>query len=456
MDKKTRNLIEKINKKLNNKNFYYISKEAERGLGLEKLINNYQVVCKENDHIAQSVSAQVFENARNTTELLTKNPKIKEGDVVQTFYHQITLYSKLVQKKCKVLNPNPSFSKIFEDKIKATKFLESAKVKFPKFKITTLDIDSIKSFPAQKMVIQLPKGHTGVGTLILDKSDNIAEKIKNLKGSLVKISEFIDGIPMTINGCITNNGVFVSGVQYQITGIPEACSNEATTVGNDWGLGYKIYKNHKNEIIRNIQKIGEAMRKIGFYGLFGVDFILNNDVWIIEINARQTANLPMQTKLELQHDTLPLMCLDIAHFLDIDFDYSAPSDLTPLEGSQIFLRAKNDCIVKESLKSGIYRLQSDNSALVWQNNKPVDVKKNIIFLDEEKDMPLVFQNDGYSIDEIQNGGFVILFKPKFSQKTIAEEIARFQFKNSIVQENFKVKPWILKALQKIENYMLDN
>jgi predicted ATP-grasp superfamily ATP-dependent carboligase len=456
MHPKAKQIIDKINKKIdnNNNNFFYIAHEAERALGLEKLIKNYQVVCFEPDHIANSVNALVVREKKNARQFINETTLIKKGDMIQTFNHFPCTYKIASNKRYKILNPIPKIAKSIEDKFFLPKFLENINIRTPYYKITDLNESAIKNFSSEKIVIQLQKGHTGNSTFIPQSDQELKLLLDQYKGSLVKISKFIEGIPLTINGCITNKGIFISGLQYQITGMTDTFTGKGVSIGNDWGIG-NIYKNeYGKQIFDIVSKIGQSMRKMGFFGLFGVDLIVNDDIHVIEINARQTGNIPMQTKLEILNDHIPLILLHISHFLNIEIDLSPENEILPLNGSQIFIRAKEKISIKNSIKSGIYRLQSDNSAIIWENGKPKQFKPDVFFIDEERDMPLIYQNDGYSIEDIINGGFFLFCKPKGLTKEATNELARMQFLESIVQNDLTIKPWVSKAIKKIENYIL--
>src|SRR5690606_8657927 len=137
-------------------------------------------------------------------------------------------------------------------------------------------------------------------------------------GNVVKIAEYVAGDAYTVNACITKKGVFVAGLQYQITGVRELTAGEGSTVGNDFSYANKLGSSIRVKIFEVTKKVGEIMQRDGFRGLFGLDIVVRmGEIYIIEINARQTANIPLQTKLEFLQDKIPLSLINLAEWLGV-------------------------------------------------------------------------------------------------------------------------------------------
>ena len=70
-------------------------------------------------------------------------------------------------------------------------------------------------------IIQTEKSHTGEGTFTAGNSEEAKQIVSKYPGQKFKIAPFIEGDPWTINGCVVGDKVYVAGLSYQITGIPE-------------------------------------------------------------------------------------------------------------------------------------------------------------------------------------------------------------------------------------------
>ncbi len=471
MNTKVKELIDKVNDKLRLNPLIYISKDPERSLGLENYLENYHVICIDNNHITQSLKNKldIFSTLDNNVDVKTivdalKNEsvinKIKDISHGNLFYTQFFQYQKpsswsIQNLGGNVLNNSPELNRLLEDKISQTKLFNDFNISLPKHLITRLGEKSYEELSAilgSNLVIQLNRAHTGLGTFFVNNSSEYQEILERFRGNDVRVSEFINGSSYTINAIVRNDSTVIYGpLQYQITGVDVLTKGLGTTCGNDWSYGNKLDSNTKLKIYSELNKIGSLLNKHSFIGHFGIDLLIDSDfnIYVIEVNARQTANSSLETKLAIIQDKVPLMLLNLCEQLNIEYEIDS-KELINLEGSQVFLRTKNDIeTINNSVKSGIYRLQSDNSAIDWDSLK---VKDNVIFLDEDRDKPLIFQNDGYSVEDIVDGGFLLLTAPKESIKFKSDEKARIQLTTQSVIEN-KLSPWIIETMIEIERLM---
>lgn len=459
----TSRILNKINAKINGNKYLYLSKDAERGIGLENLIDNYQVISINSNYVSDQLSlssrGKSYPQFETILELVKSSEFANEADN-KKFYSQLFQLNTPTERRISelngvLLNNSAELNKRFERKIAQSDFLLKNNIKTPKFivkNLSELNYMDIKNELGVEFVIQFDNAHTGLGThFIFDHIQFDEFKFKH-DGNVVKISEMIHGMTLTTNAVIYQNEIYTRGIQYQITGIPELTNRPGTTVGNDFNISTKLSTDLIAQIHSLVIQVGRSLDSEGFKGLFGIDFIVSDDqIYLIEINARQTANISFQTQLELIQNKIPLSLIHISEFLGIDIkdeleDFDATEDLV---GSQIFLRSKSDNFkINDQLQGGIYRLQSDNSSIDWNTNQ---IKEGVIRIDEEGDMPLIRYNDGYRVDNIDQGGFLILTQNEGEIRNDAEELCRFQFKNSILDSYNRVTPWILEAMTTIES-----
>ena len=467
-------ILSEINKTIGSSQLIYFCREAERALGLEKLIDNYHICCIEDSNLVQSLinsGVSVFCLEREGVKLSHKSSGklishkktqkwIRKVTNSKRFFAQTLIPTNALMYKINLLGGeligNPyKLNKKFENKMSVEKILKGSKVRVPKSKVEyfhNLNYDEIiKSF-GNDFVLQKDRAHTGLGTYISPDKLTFNNLVKSNKGNIVKVSEFIKGKPLTVNVCIYNSTIFIGGLQYQITGTKELVSNPGTTIGNDFGWFYSngISDELLVDLTTEISRISNLLIKDNYKGLFGLDFIVKDkNVFLIEINARQTSNLAFQTKLELKNKVIPLSAIHLAEFLEIkiDLDYE---HMPNLKGSQVFLRANNPVTIRDhNFKSGAYKLQSDNSSKDWEKEEP-KVKDNVIFIDEEQDKPLIFQKNEYNITNIDLDSFLMHFPKSNNQKRMYDELCRMQFNSSIVDKTENIQPWIIEALSTIK------
>ncbi len=471
--------LQKINIHLRNKPLIYFTREIERAIGVEDLLKNYHIACIEDHYIVD----QLLENNidvfcaekkglnfdRNSTPQLLDSPEMLKWlrnitkDSKGEFYALVFQNAGPIQTKIQklggtLLNNDFTIGRKIEDKIFQYQILKENNISLPKGEIIEINKTSYDSLEKKygKFVIQIRKSHTGKGTFIIENEKQFNNLKKEIDGSLVKITKFEDGDIYTINGCILNNQTVVSPLQYQITGLGELAANSGTTVGNDWNYPDNLQAQVKDSIKKMVTDVGNVLMKDNYKGIFGLDLIINEKgkSFLIEINPRQTANIAMQSALERKSNYTPMMILDIATKLGIDVASSEYPENMKLNGSQIFLRCKisDQKIAGHQIKSGVYRLQSDNESIRWKEGKAEGRVENAIFIDEENDKPLIWQKNSYRVDQV-DGGFLLFTSKSEAIRHLAEEIARMQFDFGIIDKDKQVKPWILEAFRTIEELL---
>lgn len=465
--------LNQINEFLKDKNLFYFVRDPERALGLEALLRNYHIIhiisTQYNQYFEQQNIKYLYLETNNNlinqfsggARILFKNENVsaylskheKNINFAQTFKVSPAFLRSVLSRRYNTINSSVEITRMFEEKL--TQFDELAKfVKFPKtIKIKLSDVTYLQIIQVlgTKFVIQFARGHTGLGTHIVNSEEQFNEiKERNLHRT-VKITSFIEGQAYTINACTTKAGVFMGGLSLQITGYSRLGALEGATIGNDWSTRINI-ENYQ-DIIQQTEVVGKLLYKKGFKGMFGVDFVIkeSGEVFVIEVNARQTASVPMYTKIQLLKSEIPLSMLHLLEYFNLDIPVTPSKynneNILPECYSQIFIRAENDFVVHHLVNMGIYRLQGDNAAI---NRYTDEVEPTTIFLDEDCDKSLLFQKYASGIDSMEEQGILIITPTVGRIIKSGEEVARIQLKQGAVDDQGKLSPWIIEALNAIK------
>lgn len=477
MENDLRNTINLLNEFLNGKNLYFFVRDPERALGLGTVLNNYH-----NVHILKTQYQEYFNDIgvnyfclesddslinkfSGGARILLKDPTAldymkkyqKDVNFAQTFKVSPAFIKNAQDQNLSVLNSGVNQSRTFEEKL--TQYQEFAQhVSFPKTIISRFDqvtfLQIVQNLGG-KFVIQFARGHTGSGTHIIETEEDFDKlQAENLQRT-AKFSSYIDGRIYTVNACVTRVGVFIGGLSLQITGHESLGATKGATVGNDWSVRSNI--ENYDKILAQIETIGNLMYRKGFRGMYGVDFVVreNGEPVIIEVNARQTASVPMYTKIQLLKEEVPLSMLHLLEFFNLDIhhkpiEYNRRNTL-PDNYSQIFIRADNELTINHQINMGIYRLQGDNAAI---NRYTDEVATTTIFLDEDRDKSLLFQKYVAGVDFMDKQGVLIL--APVAQRVVkkGEEIARVQLNQSAVDGTGNLSPWIVETLNAIKYHQL--
>lgn len=435
------------------KPIFYIANNSDKGVGLEKIIPNYHIVCidyfDEVEYLKKSgINVFCLEKQKNKQNIIFRNSGLlmKEKEVVDYIKNNggekanvlVFKPSTMIEKACrknnwKLFNNLYQDSEKFENKLNFYKIARSLGLLIPRTEI--LNVDKIPYESLRKnygnFVIQLGRGFAGSTTSIIKNEENYLKFKKGNKSDQVKVSEFINGLPLTVNACATKFGTVIGAPCYQITGEKICTNSSGTTCGNDWEIFNKKLKVTYRSIAEITRSVGDYLSTAGYKGVFGLDLIfepVTGKIYLIECNPRLVASMPMATKLEIQAGKIPLLALHILEFLGADYeikDLELENQGNAISGAQLVLRNTEGkkCVATGNLRSGVYE---------FKNNK------------------IVFLREGYSIDDIKNKEeFIVLAVSKNSIVISESECAKIRSLDSLLDDEYKLKSWVNIAAREI-------
>ncbi len=373
-----KSISKKINSKIGKHHYYYISNEIEHGLGLSDYIENFTHVCLNDNYVVDYLKKEKKrvlcldrekEKIRSSAMLLEK-VDIKKGDYVQTFKISPQLEKLVLQKKANLVNTTTQLNWMFERKIPQGNYFLNANINTPKFvsgKLLLLDFKSLKRELGEELVVQFDRGHTGSGTHFVHKESQYLAIVQKFPQREARISSKVEGKTYTVNACMTKRGLFCGGISEQFTGVEGLVAEKGGTVGNNFN--HDLPEIAVSKLKEELSKVEFLHARFGFRGLFGLDFIWNEnlkEIFVIEMNARQTMSVPFHFALQVMNNQVPLGILHVADFLSLDIDLN-PSDyndvgLSKIEASQIFKRnmLDDDFEISSEMKTGEYILGIDD------------------------------------------------------------------------------------------------
>ena len=251
-------------------------------------------------------AARVVHNTQDlwdTAQLLksdTARKLIDQPNTAVMVFKNTTLIETIVKENgWTLLNPKAELAEKIENKITQIEWLgELAKKYLPPHEITLTKNLIWKKEP---LIIQWGHGHTGLGTLLINSQKEIDELKQKFPERTARASSFINGPSFTIN-VVVGQKVLPGNISYQITGLPPFTDNVFSTIGNDWSLTHSILSESEIEDVHTMATdIGTLMMRDGWKGLFGLDFIRDNErekINLIEINARQPASTTFESQLQ--------------------------------------------------------------------------------------------------------------------------------------------------------------
>ncbi|MBW6440801.1 ATP-grasp domain-containing protein [Patescibacteria group bacterium] len=379
--------INKINDLINQEKtgpIFFVTPNPIYAVGIEKIIRDYYVICAQEYDIIKflrkenipvlSLNDNSIKNAgkiltnKKALEYIKRKSKKRKANII-TFKP-----SPMIQKACldndfNYLGNDWKLSAKLENKIEFIEVTKKLKIPNAECKIIKLDNnkDSLNFSGKHKFVLQLPRGHAGNSTfLIKNENDfkNLSEKYKN---RTVKVSKYFKGETYTINACVVGNKILISKPIFQITGFSLYNKNSfGGTCGNDYAYPKKLSRVQRKKIFDYTNKIGNYINKLGYRGIFGLDFVVSGGIVnLIEINPRIIGSMSLFTKLQIQSKQPPFLLLSILEFINpvkirsTSFEEWDKEDC--FVASQLMLRnTKNKSIeIIKSIQSGIYEMKGN-------------------------------------------------------------------------------------------------
>lgn len=206
------------------------------------------------------------------------------------FYNQLQYYLLSTKEQCNAICINSldilntirnkgTMRNFIQDIVPVVPFVSFSSNKLPEFKFN--------DFNCEKLILQesISSGGNGTHLLCHDECDNYL-KNKNSEESYIISPYLNNSIPINVHLVIFDDDCIVFPVSHQII------YNENDFfcfIGSDFLTDFsdKIY----DDILVNSNKIGNELRKIGYRGVCGIDYLIkNNNIYFLEVNPRFQAS----------------------------------------------------------------------------------------------------------------------------------------------------------------------
>ncbi|OGC82288.1 MAG: hypothetical protein A2V81_02005 [Candidatus Abawacabacteria bacterium RBG_16_42_10] len=377
---------------------FYIIPEIRYGIGLPELSPEPMMIVTSHRHPAiifmRNAGALIWCAEENSEEpyyqahQLLELEKVQKliTDVPESECHLLTFkitprFEKLAALlHAKVLMPSFKLNRFWEDKNKGMDELRKLNIPVKDavsgmWQDFTYD-NVVERFHTKSLVIQKPRGMAGSSTHFVHSQEEWNELGSALGiNPLLKISPYLIGSTYTVNALVNTAGIYSGYPMFQITGDKRFTRYEGGTSGVDMSGGRSFSAILLQEIKNIIEKIGKKMAEDGFFGWFGVDFIVdqNDKVTIIEINPRFTASVSIFSQAQ-HHDFQ-------ADFWSgsLDLVQNLPDMMKPLPFTTLILRnvGEENMNIARNFSPGIYHLDPTPGA------ERLILKKQTVFI---KDM----------------------------------------------------------------------
>lgn len=228
-------------------------------------------------------------------------------------------------------------------------------------------------------ILQGGLGVSGEDTFLISSKKEFDRFSKRLNYN-AKASKLIkNNIPFSVHICITDKEILYEGPFLQIIGFPELSPCPYVFCGND--TNQTLFSDKLKEKIRHTSlKIARYSKKIGYKGILGIDYLLdnnNNQFYVQEINARLVGLTRLLTGIQKIQSVTPHLLEHINVFTPIVFrkNYKKENiDISEQNFSQIYIAGNKNkpLLIKQNICPGIYRIR---------NNRLIKTKSSLFLKD---------------------------------------------------------------------------
>ena len=391
-----------------------LGQSAYSRMGASNFLTDYSIICVkdslENEtlkkggiNIASCVNMNLHIDPKNSVGILSSNffiNYIKKNKITHVLvYKTTTKTEELINNlDLKLAGNSAVISESYENKNFFFSLVRKLNLPYPageQVKRGALDVKNY-SFLERKyhrFVIQrtdMDKGG-GLSTYFIASRTDFANFLKESIQNHVtlNITKFIEGKACSATGCVTQNGIICSPLQYQLIDIPQISNTGMKGVwcGHDWLASKKftdLAQKRKNSIL---ETMGKELFKLGYKGIFGIDFMIDaqDNLYPIECNPRYTGAFPAYTFFQLAKQQIPLELIHLLEHYHVDYDLNIEEvnkQLATFEGSQLILRSlvNEDIIIKSIMKPGKYGFNNGKLEFLSDNNLPLFGSSNEIVI----------------------------------------------------------------------------
>ncbi len=337
----------------------------------------------------------------------------------------------------KLIAPRVELYRKLDNKLFFRKLAKKLKLPIPSYRLigTVEEWGEVKKKIKFPLVAQHLDKSGGKGNVLMESEEQLLEKLSSGKQKIL-LSEKIEGVPLSIEGCVLRKNIFYLPPQIQLIDQEELTGRKSTFgrfCGHDFTTSL-IPQKVQEKCFEYVVKVGEALRGLGFKGVFGLDCLWSREgrVYVIELNPRLTGTLPVQIWLQLEQKQIPLLAWHLMEFYKASYTVNyrriQKQYLTPRRGAQliVYYSGKRATQLSKGLKAGVYFFDG----------------RRLIYRRAEHNFAKLSKNELIITDGAPIKGTYI--KPGFT-------LCRIVTKNSVLEKSLKrLNPWarqLVRALR---------
>lgn len=187
-------------------------------------------------------------------------------------------------------------------------------------------LDTMRLLADGPVMLRRSRTTGGVGLVRVDAHERLAELWPDEDEAYVSVAPYIDGaIPVNVGAVAWAGGVTLHHPSVQLIGIARCTNRQFGYCGNDFGAATTLGRDVLDTIERAMGLIGGWLRRLGYLGAFGVDFLVKDGVPLFtEVNPRFQGSTHASAQLSVENDESCLLLDHLAAMLGLEAPCSRP------------------------------------------------------------------------------------------------------------------------------------
>lgn len=220
---------------------------------------------------------------------------------------------RLAELQVAAFNSRAAVARRLENKVRFTELAERSSLPVPPTVsgpagAALVEAAARLGFP---LVWQLARGYSGLATHPVPDRSTLDRLSAQFQGRPCRVARRIEGLPVTVTGVAVGEAIRLGPPCLQLTGLPELTPHPLGSCGNDFAAPIPLAA----RVAQVAQGAGQLLLEAGHLGIFGVDLVVaENDAWLIEVNPRLVASVPLWSLTARDQGTPSLLDLHLAAF----------------------------------------------------------------------------------------------------------------------------------------------
>lgn len=222
----------------------------------------------------------------------------------------------------------------------------------------------LRSEFSARFVVQRALGAAGSGTFLVSDESGLESAAAAVGDESIYVAPFLGGFSLNVNAIVVEGRAYPGFPNVQLSGVEQLSAPWGGYCGNDYTAASQLEGSLIRDVQAQTERIGEWLAREGFDGLYGLDFVINEDdgrAYGVDLNPRWQGSTVLSIQAELAAGRLPMAIAEFAWRCGV-LERSSVEDQSeafrrPIEGAQMCLRmpARPGHTVGDAVSPGLYR-----------------------------------------------------------------------------------------------------